>query len=425
MSETQEPELNVQESENLQKYGRRNMWAISLAAFFNDMGSDLLFAFYPLFVIMILGQGVDVLGAIETVALLVGQILSIASGRLADMRGRKKLIAAGYGLLAVSRVSQGLSQDALQLTGAKSIYEIGRGIRNPPREALLAESVPQNMRAKAFALLGGMDSTGAVIGPILGLLFYFYFLSIGMPAVDVFRTLFIIAATPTIASIFIILLGTREIKVFNNHEDSGKPKKRKIPIRDTILVNKNLALFTFATSLLAFWALSENFMLALGANILNLQLTDVWPIILLYWSINITFAPVAFMSSKVSDKLGRSKPIALGMLSLAILTFGFMFAKEFLWFIPLFVLHGVYQGLFNPSQKAYVADVALPDRRSETLGTYSAIVKTVSIPGPIVFGLIWTYWGYQMAFFLSGLFVIIALIIFLTAVKMPKIEKTE
>lgn len=114
-----------------------NVLPISLAAFFNDMGSDMLFAFYPIFFVQVLGiSQMKVLGLVDSLALLFGFIIMPFIGRLADLRGRKHLIWGGYSLLAISRLSQGLAQVWQHLIPPKMLYQIGRGIRNPPREAL-------------------------------------------------------------------------------------------------------------------------------------------------------------------------------------------------------------------------------------------------------------------------------------------------
>lgn len=118
---------------------------ISLAAFFNDMGSDMLFAFYPIFFVQVLCiSEMKVLGLVDSLALLFGYVIMPFVGRLADLRGRKHLIWIGYGLLAVSRLSQGLARVWQHLVPPKMLYQSGRGIRNPPREALLTDSVPQS-----------------------------------------------------------------------------------------------------------------------------------------------------------------------------------------------------------------------------------------------------------------------------------------
>ncbi len=119
-----------------------------------------------------------ILGLVDSLVLLFGFIIMPFVGRLADVRGRRHLIWSGYACLMISRFSQGLARVWTHLIPPKILYKVGRGIRNPPREALLSDSVPSSHRGRAFGLLGSMDTFGAVIGPLLGIGLFQFFLNI-------------------------------------------------------------------------------------------------------------------------------------------------------------------------------------------------------------------------------------------------------
>lgn len=394
-----------------------NVFPICFAAFFNDIGSDMLFAFYPLFFVQVLRiSEMKVLGLVDTLALLAGFLIMPLVGRLADIRGRKHLIWSGYGLLLISRFSQGLVHVWEHLVPPKMLYQVGRGIRNPPREALLADSVSSRQRGRAFGLLGSMDTLGAIIGPILGIGVFQLFLNMGVHVDDAYRWIFFCAAAPTTVSILIIFFGTREVRT-----DFDKMKASKRRWGFTILrENRTLLLFTLVTCVFTFWSVSENFMLISGAKILSIPKEQFWISVILYWFINVTFAPTAFFSGRLSDRVGRKIPITTGMVTLGVMTMGFAFAFNVYTVAALFMIHGVYQGLFKPSVQAWVADLAPAQERAEVIGTYKMLTGLSDIPGPFVFGLIWDVFNRETAFLTGGAFCLICAVLLMLFVPMKK-----
>jgi MFS family permease len=392
-----------------------NVLPICFAAFFNDTGADMLFAFYPIFFIQILGVSeMKVLGLVDTLALLVGFLVMPLAGRLADMRGRKHFIWGGYVLLLISRLSQGLAYVWKHLVPPKILYQVGRGVRNPPREALLADSVPQHQRGRAFGLLGAMDTLGAIVGPILGIGLFQLFLNAGVYMDDAFRWIFFCAAAPTTLSILIILFRTRETRM-NFNEVKAYQQKWGLTV---INKNKPLLLFTLVICLFTFWNVSENFMLVSGSRILNIRKEQFWISVILYWLINVTFSPTAFFSGRFSDRFGRKTPIVAGMIVLAVMTIGFAFAFNLYSVALLFMMHGVYQGLFKPSVQAWVADLAPENNRAEVIGTYKMLTGFSDIPGPFVFGLIWDSFSRETAFLIGGVFCLICALLIMMFVPM-------
>ena len=394
-----------------------NVLPICFAAFFNDMGADMLFAFYPIFFVQVLRiSEMKILGLVDSLALLFGFIIMPFVGRLADLRGRKHLIWGGYALLAVSRLSQGLSRVWQHLIPPKMLYQIGRGIRNPPREALLTDSVPPSHRGRAFGLLGSMDTFGAVIGPLLGLFLFQQFLNFGFQIDEAYRWIFYVAAAPTTISILLIFFGTREVR-----KDVEKEPTEKRKWGFSILIkDRNLLVFTLIAMVFTFWNVSENFMLVSGARILGIPKEQFWATVLLYWLINVSFAPTAYFAGKFSDEFGRKTPIIGGMIILGLMTMGFAYASTFLTVGILFLMHGIYQGLYKPNVQAWIADLAPTDQRAEVIGTFKMLVGLSDIPGPFVFGFLWDSFGIKTPFIIGGLFCVVCAI--LMTVLVPSIK---
>lgn len=378
-----------------------NVLPICFAAFFNDMGSDMLFAFYPIFFVQVLHiSQMKILGLVDSLALLFGFVVMPFIGRLADIRGRKHLIWGGYTMLLISRLSQGLARIWEHLVPPKVLYQIGRGVRNPPREALLSDSVPQSHRGRAFGLLGSMDTLGAVIGPLLGIVLFQIFLNVGVQVDEAYRWIFFCAAAPTTISILLILFGAREVR-----EDVAAARNVKRRWGFSILLNdRTLLLFTLVSMLFTFWSVSENFMLVSGAQVLGIPKEQFWISVLFYWLINVSFAPTAYLSGRYSDRAGRKIPITVGMIILGIMTMGFAYAFNFISVGILFLMHGIHQGFYKPNVQAWVADLAPVKQRAEVIGTYKMLVGLSDVPGPFVFGLIWDHFGLKTPFLIGGIF---------------------
>ena len=392
-----------------------NVLPICLAAFFNDMGSDMLFAFYPLFFVQVLRvSDMKVLGLVDSLALLFGFIIMPFVGRLADIRGRKHLIWSGYALLLISRLSQGLARVWEHLVPPKMLYQVGRGIRNPPREALLADSVPLSHRGRVFGLLGSMDTFGAVIGPILGIVLFQFFLNMGVHVDSAYRWIFFCAAGPTTISILLILFGTREVRT----DTADARASRKRWGLSILLGNRTLLLFTVISMLFTFWNVSENFMLVSGAKILGIPKEQFWVSVLLYWLINVSFAPTAYFAGRFSDRVGRKIPITVSMVVLGAMTMGFAYAFNFVSVGLLFLMHGIYQGLYKPNVQAWITDLAPSEQRAEVIGTYKMLVGLSDIPGPLAFGLIWDLFGLKTTFLVGGAFCLICAV--LLSLSIPK-----
>lgn len=402
---------------------RPNVMPLCLAAFFNDLGSDMLFAFYPLFVILILRlDNMRSLGLIESVALAVPLLMRPIWGRFSDWYGRRHFIWGGYSALAISRVLQGLAQRWFHLIPAKAVYEIGRSMRNPPREALLSESVPHEERGFAFGLLQSMDTAGAILGPAVGLGIFALLTRAEIPTDQRFRLIFYIAALPTIASVLIIVFRTREVRKFAKHAP-GKGEKGDaagvVPrfTRPTVL-------FIVLSCLFSLWAPTENFMMVVGARIMGLtrdSMNDIYLVLVLYLAINVTFAPAALLGGKLSDRIGRKPPIVAGLLVLSVMSFGFAKIDSYAPMLALFAMHGIYQGLLKPARTALVADLCRPEDRGAVLGTYSMATCLASIPGPLIFGAIWDRsGGWTLPFVLSGICVGVSGLLIALLVKPPK-----
>lgn len=175
----------------------RNVRVVSLVSFLQDTASELLYPVLPFFVTGVLGASPAVLGLIEGLADGTASVVKAASGRLADLRHRRPLVATGYGLSALGKVLLALATAWPAVLGSRFTDRVGKGMRGPPRDAIIAdETTPQN-RGRAFGFHRAADTAGAVVGPLIGLFLYDL---VGQR----FRPLFWIAVIPAVLSVALV-----------------------------------------------------------------------------------------------------------------------------------------------------------------------------------------------------------------------------
>src|SRR4051812_33475433 len=146
----------------------RTVWALGFVSLFMDLSSETIHALLPLFLTTTLGASVAIVGVIDGIAEATASISKVFSGWLSDRMGRRKpLILLGYGLAALSKPLFPLAGSGATVLGARFADRIGKGLRGAPRDALIADVTPPEMRGRAFGLRQAMDTAGAFVGPLL------------------------------------------------------------------------------------------------------------------------------------------------------------------------------------------------------------------------------------------------------------------
>jgi len=180
------------------------VWMLGLVSLFMDLSSEMIHALLPLYLVTVLGTSTLTVGIIEGIAEATALITKIFSGVLSDYLGKRKLLAAiGYGLAAVTKPAFPLASSIGWLVAARFVDRLGKGIRGSPRDALIADLTPADLRGNAFGLRQSLDTVGAVLGPLLAI--------VCMAALaNNFTNVFWIAVIPAFVSVAIIVFGVRE-----------------------------------------------------------------------------------------------------------------------------------------------------------------------------------------------------------------------
>lgn len=353
-----------------------NIIILGIVSLFTDISSEMVFPLLPLFLVIVLGAGPFIVGIVEGFAESTASILKVFSGYWSDkVRKRKSFIFSGYTLSTLSKIGFAFSQVWQHLFVLRVVERVGKGLRSAPRDALIAESCREDAKGKAFGLHRAMDTTGAIIGPLMAFAL--------LPLLG-FRKLFLASAIPAGIAVLLILFvseSRREIA----ERDETKIEFRALP--------RSLRLFIAIATIFALGNFSYAFILlaALRAGISQEH------IILLYLLFNIVYASFAYPLGVISDRIGRRPVIGIGYLSFAFVCLGFAFLSSPAFVAILFAFYGVFHALVEGSQRAFVSDLALPQLKGTALGAFHTAVGLATLPASLIAGALWSL-SYQYTF---------------------------
>jgi MFS family permease len=357
---------------------KKTVRTFAAASFLNDMGSDMIYPIWPLFVTS-LGANMAVLGFIDGIGDAVVSVSQAVSGYISDrIRKRKVFIWLGYAFAFLSRVGYAFSTIWQALIPFRVLDRAGK-MRGAPRDAMIADLSTQTNRGESFGILRAMDNLGAVCGILLCILLFQY---LG------YRDLFLIAAVPSIIAVFLILFRIRE-------EKTGETKVYKgIRLSD---LDGNLQLFIFLSSLFALGSFSYSFLLITSKDY-GFQLAFI-PVFYLI------FTAVAFLCSlpfgRLSDRMGRKLVLFLSFVLWGLVCLTFLFLKGAWAVFVAFVLYGLHRGALDTVQKAFVSELGPEAFRASVLGGFQMVTGLCALPASLLAGLLWDQIGMHAPYALS------------------------
>ena len=380
----------------------RPVWLLGWVSFFTDMASEMVYPLLPLFLTQVLGAGAMSLGVIEGAAEAASSGLKILSGWLADRwRSPKKLVLAGYGLASAVRPLIGFATAWPQVLAIRFADRLGKGIRGAPRDAMLAGFASADTRGRVFGFHRAMDHAGAVTGPLLASAFLYFY-------PGDYRTLFALTIVPGVDrhSLHPARAGPREPRRTLRNRTRGTEPEPRGTLRNPAEPNPVEPRGTLWNLAEPFWkAMAVIFLFSLGNAsdaFLLLRLSDLgvaafW-IPLLWSALHVVKVGSSLVGGAMSDRFGRRRLIAAGWLLYALVYAGFGFFDSPAVVIAIFLSYGLYFGLTEGVEKAWVADMAPADRRGTAFGIYNAALGIGSLAASLLFGLIWTRVSPQAAF---------------------------
>jgi len=382
-----EPDLLSAQGSSRWRAVPKGVWALGFVSLFMDVSSEMIHALLPVFLVTVVGASTLTVGVIEGVAEATASIVKIFSGTLSDWTGRRKLLTVlGYGLGALSKPLFPLASSASLVMAARFVDRIGKGIRGAPRDALVGDLSPPQVRGAAYGLRQSLDTVGAFAGPLLAIIFMAW-------SGGNFRLVFWIAVVPALISVSILVLSVKEPKRSIPSGQASSPIHRDELQRLTPAFWRLVAVATVLT-LARF---SEAFLI-LRAQSLGLTAT-LAPLVLVV--MNIIYALSAYPVGALSDRKEPKTLLCLGFGALIIADL-LLAAATNLWIamlgIGLWGLHmGMTQGLFA----ALIAETVPSDRRGTAFGIFNLTGGVALLVASFLAGALWDAFG-AGATFLAG-----------------------
>jgi MFS family permease len=372
-----------------------NVWAMGVVSFLTDFSTEMIYPLLPLFLTRTLGASVGFVGILEGLAESTASVLKLFSGWLADRLGtRKPIVAAGYTLSSLSKPLVAVAGAPWQVLVIRFVDRVGKGVRTSPRDALIADSVPPAQRGRAFGLQRTMDHAGAITGPLVAA-------ALLAALHGRLRLVFGLAAVPALLSVLVILLFVREIA------PTGGP--RAAPPQLTLRPFDRRFRRYLAILLLFTLGNSSDAFLLLRAQ----QVGMAAALIPLAWvALHVVKMVTSLPAGSLSDRVGRRSLILVGWAIYAAVYLGFAAASHPLQIWALFLVYGVYFGLTEGVEKAFVADLVPEHLRGTAYGVFNFAIGVGAFPASAIMGLLWEHFGPAVAFTYGAALALLAAILF-------------
>ena len=376
----------------------RGVWMLGLVSLLMDLSSEMIHSLLPVYVVTVLGAGTLWLGLIEGIAEGTASISKVFSGVLSDRsRRRKPIVVVGYGLAALAKPLFPLATTATWVLTARFIDRVGKGIRGSPRDALVADITPPQMRGAAYGLRQALDTAGALLGPLLAL--------VVLTAVsgDI-RTVFWIASVPAVAAVAVLMLLVQEPQKQSASDPSASaPFQSPQPSAPSPRLSfrhwgANYWFVVLIGGLIGIARFSDAF-LVLRASHEGLPI--VWtPLALAV--MNIAYVATAYPFGRLSDRIDRTWLMGSGIIVLLIshlllalgTNLGIVFVGIALW--------GLHMGLTQGLLSAMIADASPIQFRGSAFGAFHLVCGAALLCGSLLAGTIWQWHGPRMTFLVGA-----------------------
>lgn len=372
----------------------KSIWALGFVSLLMDVSSELIHSLLPVFMATALGMSAFSIGLIEGVAEATALIVKVFSGALSDWWGRRKPLALlGYGLGAASKPLFALAGGAGLIVAARFIDRVGKGIRGAPRDALVADLAPPEIRGAAFGLRQSLDTVGAFVGPLLAL-------GLMLLWADDFRAVFWVAVIPAFLAVALLLFGVQEPERRSDGKRS-KPIERanlaRLPAAYWWVVGVG-AVFTLAR-------FSEAF-LVLRANEGGLPIA--WtPLVLV--GMNVVYAAAAYPCGKLADRVRHETLLAWGLALLILADVLLAAGNHWTWVWAGITFWGLHMAMTQGLLATMIADTAPADLRGTAYGFFNLVAGIAMLIASALAGLLWDQFGARFTFIAGGGFSVLAL----------------
>ncbi len=349
-----------------------NVFFTGLVSFFMDVSSEMIYPLVPLFLSNVLGVNKSLIGLIEGIAESTASLLKVFSGWFSDRTGhRKYLMALGYGISTFARPIIATAVSWHEVLAFRFIDRTGKGIRTAPRDAIIADSTRETHLARAFSFHRAMDTMGAVVGPALA------FFLLGLFS-NGYLKVFWLSMLPAAIAVLIIFIFIRDTKKAVRIT-SDRP-------RLSLSRFDGKAKFFIAIATLFALGNSSDVFLILRAGQLGVP-TVMIPLV--YLVFNLVYALSAVPAGVAADRFGRKRIILIGFVLFAVLYYGFAVIRTATTVWVLFAVYGLFMGLTEGVQKAFLATIIPQDLKATAFGVYATCTGIAMLPASLIGGWLW------------------------------------
>jgi MFS family permease len=367
----------------------KNTFLLASTSLFADISTEMLYPILPIFITETLKASASVVGLVEGFAQATQNIVQGFAGTLSDKLQRRKPIAlVGYFLAAIGKPLMGLATVWQAVLGGRLLDRFGAGTRSAPRDALIASSVSEENRGRAFGLEGVGDNAGAFLGPLLTL-FLLYSLHVDI------RSVFYLAVIPGLLA-FLLVLPVKETPVATlAAKEKIDVSLRQFPTAywKYLLVT---ALFGLGNSSNAFLILRTQ---DIGAS---LQMT-----ILTYAAFNLVAALISYPAGSLFDSWGGKNVLIVSFVIFLIGYLGFALTQNVILIAGFFVFYGLFQGIFRTAGKALASSFVSDPLRASGIGWYNTTVGVTQLVASLVAGELWDHIGHAAVFYYGAAFAVV------------------
>ena len=372
----------------------RGIWALGFVSMFMDISSEMIHALLPVYLVTVLGASTLAVGFIEGIAEATANITKIFSGALSDWLGKRKLLTAiGYGLAAFTKPIFPLAATVSWVVAARFIDRIGKGIRDAPRDALIADVAPTGQRGASFGLRQSLDTVGAFVGPLAAI-------ALMALSSDNFRFVFWMAVVPAFISLAVMLFAVQEPA---RHEAETKPGLR---LADAMRLSGRFWAVVGVATILTLARFSEAFLILRSQNV-GLPITLVPTVMVV---MNVVYALAAYPAGVLSDRIGRGGLLMVGFACLIVADLILALGPTILLVMIGVVFWGLHMALTQGLFASLVADTAPEDLRGTAFGVFNFAGGIAMLVASVLAGGLWDLYGPTATFLAGAGFTVVALI---------------
>lgn len=351
--------------------GSKNPFFIGLISFFGGISQDLILPILPIYLSTVLHLDKSFIGLSEGLVSSSASIFKLVSGFMSDrFRARKPIVFLGYLLSLIGRPLLAFAASGPSVLLLRFMDGVGKGIKDSPKDALIADTTLVETRGKSFGIARMLDTFGSVVGPLI-----LFVLLLALKDDDrKYHFIFLIAAIPLFFTLAILRIWVKEAPFKEKATGGGGSI---LPWKFYVFL-AIMVVFTLGNS-------SDTFLILRAQNVG----VELLAIPLVYALFNFFYASASVPLGSLSDRIGREKVIVLGWLAYAIAYIGFAVAAHAYQIWLLFAFYGIYYATTEGVAKALIADLVVQEHRGKAYGIYNAVIGLIVLPASIIAGFLW------------------------------------